>query len=120
MTARVVENLRYRPDGSSNQPSFCLVLGRVKPKAVPELHFLTIHCEQPQRPMSHHSANGALVEGRRSTHKKARRWVVVRTHSWLTRFRRLLVRWEKREDTYLAMLHLALGIITWFHALLPK
>ena len=36
------------------------------------------------------------------------------------RFRRLLVRWEKREDTYLAMLHFALGSITWFHALLPK
>lgn len=44
---------------------------------------------------------------------KARRWVVERTHSWLNRFRRLLVRWEKRADTYLAMLHLALGIITW-------
>jgi hypothetical protein len=29
------------------------------------------------------------------------------------------VRWEKREDTYLAMLHLALGIITWLHNLLP-
>jgi putative transposase len=35
------------------------------------------------------------------------------------KFRRLLVRWEKQEDTYLAMLHLALGIITWFHDLLP-
>ncbi len=46
--------------------------------------------------------------------------MVERTHSWLTRFRRLLVRWEKREDTYLAMLLVALGIITWFHALLPK
>lgn len=44
---------------------------------------------------------------------KARRWVVERTHSWMNRFRRILVRWEKREDTYLAMLHLALGIITW-------
>lgn len=44
---------------------------------------------------------------------KARRWVVERTHSWVNRFRRLLVRWEKRADTYLAMLHLALGIITW-------
>lgn len=36
---------------------------------------------------------------------QARRWVVERTHSWMNRFRRLLVRWEKREDTYLAMLH---------------
>jgi hypothetical protein len=24
------------------------------------------------------------------------------------------------EDTYLAILHLAAGIITWFHSLLPK
>jgi putative transposase len=44
---------------------------------------------------------------------KARRWVVERTHSWLNRFRRILIRWEKRADTYIAMLHLALGIITW-------
>ena len=44
---------------------------------------------------------------------KARRWVVERTHSWLNRFRRILVRWEKRADTYLAMLHLACGLITW-------
>lgn len=44
---------------------------------------------------------------------KARRWVVERTHSWMNRFRRILIRWEKRADTYLAMLHLTLGILTW-------
>lgn len=44
---------------------------------------------------------------------KARRWVVERTHSWMNRFRRILVRWEKRADTYIAMLHLACAIITW-------
>ncbi len=44
---------------------------------------------------------------------KARHWVVERTHSWLNRFRRILIRWEKRTDTYIAMLHFALGIITW-------
>ncbi len=44
---------------------------------------------------------------------KARRWVVERTHSWMNRFRRILIRWEKRADTYIAMLHLACGIITW-------
>lgn len=48
---------------------------------------------------------------------QARRWVVERTHSWMNRFRRLLIRWEKREDTYLAMLHFACGIITWRAAL---
>lgn len=44
---------------------------------------------------------------------KARRWVVERTHSWLNRFRGILIRWEKRTDTYIAMLHFACGIITW-------
>ncbi len=41
---------------------------------------------------------------------KARRWVVERTHSWLNRYRRLLVRWEKKAANYEAMLHLAAGI----------
>ncbi len=45
--------------------------------------------------------------------KKARRWVVERTHSWMNRFRRILIRWEKRADTYIAMLHFACGIIAW-------
>ena len=31
--------------------------------------------------------------------KKPRRWVVERTHSWLNRYRRLLIRWEKRHRT---------------------
>ena len=44
---------------------------------------------------------------------RARRWVVERVHSWMNRFRRILVRWEKRADTFLAMLHLACGIITY-------
>lgn len=44
---------------------------------------------------------------------KARRWVVERVHSWMNRFRRILVRWEKKAETYLAMLHFACGIITW-------
>jgi putative transposase len=46
-----------------------------------------------------------------------RRWVVERTHSWLNRFRRLLIRWEKRADTYLAMLQFAGGLIVWRFAL---
>jgi hypothetical protein len=30
---------------------------------------------------------------------------------WMNRFRRLLVRWDKRSENYLALLHLACGII---------
>jgi putative transposase len=44
---------------------------------------------------------------------KARRWVVERTHSWMNRFRRILTRWEKKAATYIAMLHLTCGLITW-------
>jgi putative transposase len=42
---------------------------------------------------------------------KARRWVVERVHSWLNRVRRLLVRWEKKPQNYLAFLHFACGLI---------
>lgn len=47
---------------------------------------------------------------------RARRWVVERTHSWLNRFRRLLIRWEKKVKNFLAMLHFACAWIT-FHAI---
>jgi hypothetical protein len=45
--------------------------------------------------------------------QKARRWVVERTHSWLNRYRRLLIRWEKKAHNYLALLHLACAHLTW-------
>jgi len=41
-----------------------------------------------------------------------RRWVVERTHSWFNRFRRLLIRWEKKAANYVAMLHLACAFVT--------
>jgi putative transposase len=37
---------------------------------------------------------------------RARRWVVERTHSWMNRYRRLLIRWEKKADNYL-------GFVSW-------
>ena len=43
---------------------------------------------------------------------RARRWVVERTHSWMNRFRRLLIRWEKQVENYLALLHFACAWIT--------
>jgi len=47
------------------------------------------------------------MEARRHPGARARRWVVERTHSWLNRSRRLLVRWEKKTENYLAFIHLA-------------
>jgi putative transposase len=44
-------------------------------------------------------------------HKQARRWVVERTHSWMNRFRRILVRWEKKSQNYLAFLHFSCALV---------
>lgn len=43
--------------------------------------------------------------------RRARRWVVERAHSWMNRFRRILIRWEKKSKNYLAFLHFACGLI---------
>jgi hypothetical protein len=48
---------------------------------------------------------------KRSRKHKARRWVVERSHSWMNRFRALLIRWAKKEANYMAQLHIALALI---------
>jgi putative transposase len=42
---------------------------------------------------------------------RARRWVVERLHSWMNRFRRLLIRWEKKAANYLGFVHFACALI---------
>jgi transposase len=46
----------------------------------------------------------------REAGQRARRWVVERSHSWMNRFRRILVRWEKKPEHYLAFLHFACAL----------
>jgi transposase len=41
----------------------------------------------------------------------ARRWVVERTHAWLNRFRKLLVRFEKLVCSYEGLLEIACALI---------
>lgn len=50
---------------------------------------------------------------KRSVRYQARRWVGERTASWLNRFRRILIRWEKKAVNYLALLHFVCAIITY-------
>ena len=45
--------------------------------------------------------------------QRARRWVVERVASWLNRYRRILVRWEKKAANYEALLHLVFAHILW-------
>jgi putative transposase len=49
---------------------------------------------------------------KRDAQFKARRWVVERTHSWMNRFRRILIRWEKKAENYVGMLHFVCSLIT--------
>jgi transposase len=42
---------------------------------------------------------------------KARRWVVERTHSWMNRFRGILIRWSKKAENYIALLHMSFAVI---------
>lgn len=47
----------------------------------------------------------------RDPRKQTRRWVVEVCHSWFNRFRKLLVRYEKLERSFVALNHIAAAII---------
>jgi len=48
---------------------------------------------------------------KRQARHKARRWVVERTHSWRNRFRGILIRWSKKAENYIALLHMSFAFI---------
>jgi putative transposase len=50
---------------------------------------------------------------RRCKRGKPRRWVVERTNSWHNNFRALRIRWEKKSDHYLALVHFACALIAY-------
>jgi putative transposase len=61
---------------------------------------------------AHIRARGEEAQAlRRQAGCRARRWVVGRTHSWMNRFRRILIRWDKKVENYLALLHFACALI---------
>jgi putative transposase len=62
----------------------------------------------------HVKTRGEEIEAKKINPKcKARRWVVEVSHSWFNRFRKILVRYEKRSDTYMALLHMVAAIIAY-------
>ena len=61
---------------------------------------------------AHLRSRGAAAQAvQKAAGFKARRWVVERTHSWMNRFRRILVRWDKSPANYIAFLHFACTLI---------
>lgn len=66
---------------------------------------------------AHIRARGEEAQAiKREAGYKARRWVVERTHSWMNRFRAILIRWEKKAANFLALLHLSCAYITFKQA----
>jgi transposase len=58
-----------------------------------------------------HSRGEEAQALKRNARRKARRWVVERTHSWMNRFRGILIRWSKKAENYIALLHMAFAFI---------
>ncbi len=48
--------------------------------------------------------------------ERARRWVVERVHSWINRYRALLIRWSKKTINHDALLGFCFALITWQQA----
>ena len=52
-----------------------------------------------------------IAATQRNPKRRPRRWVVERTHSWINRYRKLLVRFEKYAASYEGLLELACALI---------
>jgi putative transposase len=106
MTEATLESLVVqRPEPSAEAPHhLCLDKGFdfLEVQAAVEAHHYVAHI----RHRGEETQAKRVIPGYR-----ARRWVVERTHSWMNRFRRLLIRWEKKRENYLAMLQLACAYI---------
>lgn len=70
------------------------------------------HQEMIARDYTPHVRPRGVERKQRVVGKRARRWVVEVAHSWFTRFRKLLVRYEKLHRSYVALSMLAAAIIT--------
>jgi len=56
-----------------------------------------------------------LTQDGRVLRRYRRRWKVERLFAWLHNYRRIVIRWERYPENFLAMLHLASAIILLRH-----
>jgi putative transposase len=76
-------------------------------------HADSVHRSARRRRYTPHIRSRGEEQTRRRCGYRARRWVVERVHSWLNRYRRILVRWEKKAANYIALLHLVFAHVLW-------
>jgi len=75
--------------------------------------FPEIELEVVKRRYVSHIRHRGEKRRKKGRHNKRRRWVVERTNSWHNRFRKLLIRYEKKSENYLGLVQLACCIIVY-------
>jgi putative transposase len=94
-----------RPEPSQDKPQhLCLDKGY----DYPEVRHLA-----EQEGFTAHIRSRGQEQKERKEGQKARRWPVERTHSWMNRFRALLIRWSKKPENHLGLLQFACGLIAY-------
>ena len=73
--------------------------------------FLVKRGIEPILPARSNNSVATHQDGRKLRRYK-RRWIIERSHSWLQTFGRLVVRYERSEKIFTALVHMACGLIT--------
>src|ERR671917_2091687 len=97
---------RPAPEGEEDSPEQHLCLEAAYDSEEVR-HELEARSYEPHISAAEEKKRSERKQARKHPGGRARRWVVERTHSWLNRSRRLLVRWEKKTENYVAFVHLA-------------
>ena len=105
LTDEIAESSESSSAKSGQEPHLCLDKAYTGADEVAEMAGYIAHIPAKE--------NAKEKKKRKGGRRKARRWVVEATHSWINRFRRLLIRWEKKLCNYKALLHFAFAIICW-------
>lgn len=96
-----------RPQPTENNPQhLCLDKGYDNPTG----H--TAAKEENYTPHIRRIGEEKLDEKKRKR-RKARRWVVERTHAWLSKCRAILIRYAKKSSNYLGIIQLACALL-WY------
>lgn len=97
-----------RPEPSEKNPQhLCLDKGYDNPTG----HKTA--AEQNYTPHIRRIGEEKLDAKKKRKRRKARRWVVERTHAWLSKCRAILVRYAKKSSNYLGIIQLACALL-WY------
>jgi putative transposase len=99
-----LDRLVLQPPNTKEQPHLCADAGYTGKKARQQVI---------DRGYIPHIRSRGDEQQEKQEGKHPRRWVVEVLFSWLNRFRKLLVRFEKKSQNYLGLLHFACALIVW-------